>query len=90
MHHFVRQHPIARQIGELRVLADVNGDGAAIVAAKGTATAYAFSIGRDDAGAKAAGTQGSGPVIGADRFRGPRAPTSSGPLSTPASRPTRC
>ncbi len=57
--HLVREHPIAGEIGELRVFADVNGDEAAILAAKSAAAAHTFSVGRERCAAKVA-EQGSG------------------------------
>src|ERR1700691_1595546 len=72
MDHLVREHPIARQIGELRAFADVNGDEAAVVASKSAAAAHTFSVGRHDAEQEL--RNGEAAVIRADGFRGPAHP----------------
>src|SRR5579863_3052570 len=72
MDHLVRQHPVACEIGELRVFADVNGDEAAVVASESSAAADAFSVGRNDAKQKL--RNGEVTVIRADGFGGPADP----------------
>jgi hypothetical protein len=44
MDHFVREHPIAGEIGGLRIFAYVNSDEATILAAKSAAAADTFSV----------------------------------------------
>src|SRR5580698_292291 len=72
MDHLVREHPIAGEIRELRVFADVNGNEAAVVAAKSAAAAHTFSIGRHDAEQELWNREAA--VIRADGFRGPAHP----------------